>query len=307
VARICQLVEGMPLALELAAAWVHLLSCRDIVQEIERNLDFLSISARDLPERHCSMRAVFDYSWQMLSAEEQRVLCRLSVSRGGFLREAAEQVAGASLSLLSALVTRSLVRRTLAGRYDVHELVRQYTADRLENAKEERLFAMSTCAILSDSPRRRSQAAGAEQLAPADRLENEHENLRVALEWSLRDQALDAQESLRLTGALHLFWKRRALWSEGRDWLTRALVQSADLQVTREWVKALNAAALLAADQADTRRHGDCARESGFASWGLRSIVARAQFSRLSTMEEKGFRRRSRILRASIGIMPRTG
>ena len=115
----------MPLGIELAAAWVWVLSCDEIAQEIQRNLDFLTTSARDVPERHRSMRAVFDSSWRMLSATEQRVLCQLSVFRGGFLREAAEQVAGASLPLLSALVTRSLVRRTVAGRYDLHELVQQ--------------------------------------------------------------------------------------------------------------------------------------------------------------------------------------
>ena len=157
VARICQLVEGMPLAIELAAAWVRLLSCREIAQEIERNLDFLSTSARDLPERHRSMRAVFDHSWQMLSAEEQRVLRALSVFRGGFLREAAEQVTGASLSLLSALVTRSLVHRTPR---DV--LISTNSSGNTQPivlAKTQRKnwpSAMSTCAILLDSPRRRS-------------------------------------------------------------------------------------------------------------------------------------------------------
>ncbi len=263
-ARICQLVEGMPLAIELAAAWVRLLSCREIAQEIERNLDFLATSARDLPARHRSMRAVFDYSWQMLSAEEQRILRALSVFRGGFLREAAEQVTGASLSLLSALVTRSLVRRTATGRFDLHELVRQYTTDRLgESAKEElavRNEHMRYFVRLAEAAEPRLR--GAEQLAWLDRLQNEHENLRVALEWSLRDRASDAQESVRLTGALHPFWKRRAHWSEGRDWLERALAQSADSQVTRERVKALNAAVLLAADQADTRSAWRLAQEN---------------------------------------------
>jgi len=263
VAHICRLVEGMPLALELAATWVRTLSPAEIATEIERNLDFLSASARDLPERHRSMRAVFDSSWQMLSAEEQRALCWLSVFRGGFLREAAEQVAGASLSLLSSLVTRSLVRRTAAGRYDLHELVRQYAHERLvlstelQVVRDEHMHFFLKLAEAAELLLR-----GAEQLAWLDRLENEHENLRVALEWSLRDQALDAQESLQLTGALYLFWKRRAHWSEGRDWLKRALAQSADSQVTRERVKALNAAVLLAADQADTKPALQLAQEN---------------------------------------------
>jgi predicted ATPase/transcriptional regulator with XRE-family HTH domain len=130
--RICQLVDGVPLAMELAAGWVRLLSCSEIAQKIEHNLDFLSTLARDMPERHRSMRAVFDWSWGMLSAGEQQVMQRLSVFRGGFGREAAEQVAGASLPLLSTLVAKSLVRPSPTGRYNLHELVRQYVAAQLE-------------------------------------------------------------------------------------------------------------------------------------------------------------------------------
>src|SRR5512135_2402178 len=83
VARLCRLVEGMPLALELAATWVRTLSVTEIVKEIERDLDFLHASVRDLPERHRSIRAVFDHSWKLLTAEERETLLRLSVFRGG--------------------------------------------------------------------------------------------------------------------------------------------------------------------------------------------------------------------------------
>jgi predicted ATPase len=123
IIRICRMVEGMPLGIELAAAWISMLTCQEISQEIENSLDFLSASMRDLPKRHRSMRMVFDYSWQMLTPEEQKVLCKLSVFRGGFQRQAAEQVAGSTLSILSTLVNRSLLRRTTSGRYDLHEVV----------------------------------------------------------------------------------------------------------------------------------------------------------------------------------------
>jgi predicted ATPase len=128
VVRICQLVDGVPLGIELAAAWVRTLSCSEIAQEIERNLDFLTTSARDVAERHRSLRAAFDHSWNLLSAEEQEVMRQLSVFRGGFQREAAEQVAGAPLPLLSALVDKSLLRRDPAGGYTQHELIRQFAA-----------------------------------------------------------------------------------------------------------------------------------------------------------------------------------
>src|SRR5262249_52535375 len=131
VAHVCRLVEGMPLGIELAAAWVRTLSCAEIADEIARNLDFLVTSTRDLPERHRSIRAVFEHSWKLLTLEEQQVLQRLSVFRGAFTREAAEQVAGASLVVLSTLVTKSLLHRTAKGRYDLHELVRQYVGRHL--------------------------------------------------------------------------------------------------------------------------------------------------------------------------------
>jgi predicted ATPase len=93
IKHICQLVEGLPLGLELAATWVNTLSCQEIATEIERGLDFLKTSKRDLPERHRSIIAVFAYSWNLLSVQEQDVLKKLSVFHGGFQRSAAEQVA----------------------------------------------------------------------------------------------------------------------------------------------------------------------------------------------------------------------
>jgi len=124
--RICQLVEGIPLALELAAVWVGMLSCREIAQEIESNTDFLITSMRDIPERHRSLRATFEHSWRLLSEAERDALCRLSVFHGWFDCLAAEIVAGASLPLLSSLVSKLLIRRTQDGRYDLHEVIRQY-------------------------------------------------------------------------------------------------------------------------------------------------------------------------------------
>ena len=131
IVHICCLVEGMPLGIELAAAWTHTFSCREIASQIEEGLAFLSTSARDVLPRHRSLQAAFDHSWQRLPAEDQRVFARLSVFRGGFDREAAQQVAGASPQSLSSLIDRSFLTRTPAGRYTLHELMRQYGADKL--------------------------------------------------------------------------------------------------------------------------------------------------------------------------------
>ena len=129
--RICRLVEGLPLGIELAASWVSVLSCAEIADEIEQNIDFLATSMRDVPERHRSLRAAFDQSWRLLSGEQQDVLARLSVLRGDYGREAAAAVADADLRLLSDLVSKSLVRRSDFGRYELHELLRQYSAEKL--------------------------------------------------------------------------------------------------------------------------------------------------------------------------------
>ncbi len=135
--RICRLLEGIPLAIELAAAWVGMLSCEEIAHEIESSLDFLTTSMRDVPERHRSLRAAIDHSWRLLSDNERRVLRRLSVFHGGFSRHAAEQVAGASLSSLASLHAKSLVHRTESERFDLHDLLRKYTLMKLEESPEE--------------------------------------------------------------------------------------------------------------------------------------------------------------------------
>jgi len=126
ITRICQLVEGLPLGLELAAGWIKIMPPSEIAREIERSTDFLTTRARDVPARHRSLRSVFDHSWSLLSVEERSVLMRLSIFRAGFTREAAETVTGATLPILASLVDKSLIRRSAVSRYDLHELIRQY-------------------------------------------------------------------------------------------------------------------------------------------------------------------------------------
>jgi predicted ATPase/DNA-binding SARP family transcriptional activator len=132
VARITQLVAGMPLGLELAASWVNVLTPAEIAAEIEQGLDFLESSMQDVPARQRSMRAVFDYSWKLMSRREQAIFPKLSVFRGGFTREAAKKVLGVTPSDLMGLVGKSLIQRAVAGRFDLHPLLRQYATDILE-------------------------------------------------------------------------------------------------------------------------------------------------------------------------------
>lgn len=137
LARICRQVQGMPLGILLAAAWIDLLSLEEISTEMARSLDFLSTEQRNVPTRQRSIQAVFDYSWTLLSDEERDVFQKLSVFRGGFTREAAQQVADASLRTLGALVNKSMLRRFPdTGRYEIHELLRQYAEKHLAGDRD---------------------------------------------------------------------------------------------------------------------------------------------------------------------------
>jgi DNA-binding CsgD family transcriptional regulator len=132
VIEICHLLQGVPLAIELAAAWLRTLPCADVAAEIRRDLDFLETPRHDVDPRHHSMRAVFERSWQLLSEEERQVLMRLSLFQGGFSRAAAEQVAGAPLQTLAGLIEKSFLTQEPSGRYEIHDLLRQFSAQQLE-------------------------------------------------------------------------------------------------------------------------------------------------------------------------------
>jgi tetratricopeptide (TPR) repeat protein len=223
ILSICRHVDGMPLALELAAAWVRILTCDEIAQDIERSLDFLSISARDIPARHRSMRAVFDHSWKLLTEEEQRVLLRLSVFRGGFRREAAEVVAEATLPVLSALVTKSLVRRSSAGRYDLHELVRQFTVAQFSNHPEGLTATHSRhssyyLTLFCQADGRLRSSMQREALAE---LTVEMDNFRVAWDWAVaHGEFAQIEQTLR---AFIMLYDTRGWYQEGLDTLGRAV------------------------------------------------------------------------------------
>lgn len=138
IVKICRMVGGLPLAIELAASWVRILSAREIAQELEKSLDFLETRKVDMPQRHRSIKTIFDHSWKLLTDNERELLMKLSVFQGGFTREAAVAVTGASLFLFSSLVDKSLLRHSKnPDRYDLHELVRSYAFTQLQNVPAE--------------------------------------------------------------------------------------------------------------------------------------------------------------------------
>jgi predicted ATPase/DNA-binding XRE family transcriptional regulator/Tfp pilus assembly protein PilF len=204
IAQICELVEGLPLGIELAAAWVRTLSCREIAQEIQNSMDFLAISRRDLPERHRSMRATIEHSWKLLTSEEQKVLRRLSAFRGGFTRQAAERVAGASLADLQALVSKSLVRRSESGRYDIHELIHQYANDQLEKdaAEFQETYTKHSNYYADFLDGCGSALKGAGRAHVVSELISDLPNIRQAWQWAASHQQTQALSHAADT----LFW-----------------------------------------------------------------------------------------------------
>jgi ATP/maltotriose-dependent transcriptional regulator MalT len=177
----------MPLGIELAAAWIKVLPSSEIVTEIERNLDFLETSMRNVPDRHRSMRAVFDESWRLLEESERDVFARLSVFHGSFDRGAAGQIANASLPVLSALVDKSLLRTLPDGRYQVHQILNQFAAEMLaESAENAEATKDAHSAYYAEFLAERAELMNAgKQLEVADQIDRELENLRAAWDWSV--------------------------------------------------------------------------------------------------------------------------
>jgi predicted ATPase/DNA-binding SARP family transcriptional activator len=187
VIRICRLVQGMPLGILLAATWVEMLTPEEIAAEIQRSLDFLETDLRDVPVRQRSIRAVFDHSWRLLDERERELFQGLSVFCGGFTREAALEVVGASLRDLSSLVNKSLLSPSSPGRYTLHELLRQYAAERLDMAPQQgEAMRDRHCAYYSTALER----WGRELKGPAQRsalaeMDLEVENARTAWYWAV--------------------------------------------------------------------------------------------------------------------------
>ena len=227
--RICQLTEGLPLALELTAAWMGSFGPAELVAELNGNLDLLESDAPDRPERHRSLRAAFLHSWRLLDSGEQQLLARLSVFRGGFERSAAAAVGAAAvgaagLRSLLRLADHSLLRRGPTGRSWLHEVVRQYAAEELagsgQQAQAREAHARWYAALAQETA---PLLHGPQQAALLDRLQTEHDNLRAALDWTLTRGS--AQQALVFAAALHWFWYVRGHHREGLDWLEAALAR----------------------------------------------------------------------------------
>jgi predicted ATPase len=189
--RLCQLVSGSPLALELAASWMDTVPLPEIVSEIQQNIDFLETDLRNIPKRHRSMRAVFDASWQHLSQGQQSVLAKLSMFRGGFTLEAATKVAGANRRVLARLTRQSLVQvKEGNGYFTMHELLRQYAENHLKLSGQETFDSMNYKEVQTHHAQYYCQLLHRNEdiilTAPAlTLLANEFENIKTAWETAL--------------------------------------------------------------------------------------------------------------------------
>jgi non-specific serine/threonine protein kinase len=261
LASVCRRLDGIPLAIELAAARVRSMSVEELNERLDQCFRVLTGGSRMAPRRQQTLRALIDWSYDLLTAAEKVMLRRVSVFSGGWTLEAAEQVCVGEgidrwevLDLLSSLADKNLMlleERGAATRYRLLETVRQYAQERLqETGERERWHAGHLAYFVALAEEAEPLLVGAHQRAWLDRLETENNNLRSAMVWSA---AIDDREvaGLRLASALSRFWYIRGYQSEGRGWLTRLLATAPRARAAAARAKALNVVGGLALEQAD--------------------------------------------------------
>jgi predicted ATPase len=227
VSRICSLVGGMPLGILLATVWLEILTPGEIADQISgdisQSLDFLEADLRDVPERQRGMRAVFDHSWKLLTEREREVFQALSVFRGGFTWRAAAQVTGASLRELRALVDKSLLEWEPSGRYGIHELLRQYAAEKLRAvpAQEQAARDRHCDHYLAFLCQRKEDLKGPRQKATLKDIGLEMGNVRAGWNWAVsRDKVKRIAAALE---SLYLFYDMQYWFQEGTEVFERAV------------------------------------------------------------------------------------
>lgn len=261
IAQICQRLDGIPLAIELAAARVKLLKVESIAARLDDRFNLLTGGGRTTLPRHQTLRAAMDWSYDLLPEDSQLLFRRLAVFAGGFTLEAAEAVCSdellpsdSQLELLARLVDRSLVivdQLADSERYRMLETIREYAGEKLlESGEPEQLRNRHLDYFLAFAEKAEMQLEGSERIVWLNRLEREHDNLRAALDWS-RTSEDRARLGLRLAGSLGAFWDSRGYLREGRERLSEALARVPASERTAERAKALYAAGELAYLQSD--------------------------------------------------------
>ena len=224
VRRLCQLVAGIPLAIKLAATWLRVMSLARIVAEVETGLDILSTTLRDLPSRQRSMRAIFDHTWNLLSLEEQKIFQALSVFQGGFDEAAALAVTDTSPFLLAGLVDRGLVQVLNAEqglRYELHELPRQYAAEKLQAQGEmDLVWRRHSAYYLKFVGQQEARLRGGAPQQIINKLQLELDNLRQGWQWAVKEG--EASKLEYAISSLSRFYDLTGLFQEGEIVFGRA-------------------------------------------------------------------------------------
>jgi predicted ATPase/DNA-binding SARP family transcriptional activator len=227
VARVCTRLDGLPLAIELAAARSKLLAPGEILERLEREPQMLPPGPRDAPARQRTLAATIRWSYDLLGPEERVAFSRLGVFSGGCTLEAAEAVCGLTLDSLATLVDNNLLRRR-EGRFTMLETVRHFAVERLEEAgaTELRRRHAEWLTELAETMAERTTVGGEDAGVWLDRIQPEHDNIRAALAWSIDE---DPELALRLASSLRLFWEVRGHFGEGGRWLEEALQRATDV------------------------------------------------------------------------------
>jgi predicted ATPase/DNA-binding CsgD family transcriptional regulator len=209
VLRICKLVQGMPLAIELAAGWISTLSCEEIADEIEASIDILQGELRDVPARQKSIRAVFEYSWVSLSGEERKVLMKSSVFTGGFTRRASVYVCGASTRILSNLVRKSLIWRAENGLYEMHDLIRQFVEEKLVlSGRFEEVRNLHAEYYADMLKQLETDLKGNDQVSALYKIGLNLSNIRTAWDWATRKHKYEIIDNMLDSFYLYCVFRR---------------------------------------------------------------------------------------------------
>ncbi|MGQ9706355.1 MAG: tetratricopeptide repeat protein [bacterium] len=232
ITRICQLVDGLPLGIELSSSWIRMLSTKDIAMEVEKSYGFLTTQLRDVPERHRGLRVVFEYSYKLLTDAEKDILIKLSMFRGGFTREAVECVAEASILVLSSLVDKSLVRINQAGRYEIHEVIRQFVYEKLDenNSEKENVKKRHSEYYATFVNQREEGLIGENQIEVIAEIAEEIENIRTGLSYAI--ERYDVLTIDKYIDSLSKFYDIRSWFSEGEEIMGRMVSKLRDRKVS---------------------------------------------------------------------------
>jgi predicted ATPase/Tfp pilus assembly protein PilF len=226
VMKLCRFVGGLPLALELAAPWIRVMTCEEMVEELEHNVDLFSTTTRDVPERHKSIRVAFEKcSWVLLTPQEQEAFRKLSVFKGGFRREAASEVAGATIPMLASLVDKSLLRVAPDGRYDFHPLLYQFTSEKLTTHLDEKkeVEVKHGEYFVRLMEQQGKELRGRKAKEALNIIDEELENLRMALAWIMVGKRLN--ELHQMLDPLSLFFDKSNRSQEESILFTQILLE----------------------------------------------------------------------------------